>query len=91
MAIEYYLFVLRFGLANVIDNYLLWEIGIVCAGNFIFLLIECIIPNRSKIYFWVPEIFKTNVSNRFLSENLCSGVAYFVVKKLVWKVRINAF
>ena len=39
------------------------------------LLIEFVIPNLSQIYFYIPEIFKTYVSNQFLSTkstvNLC--------------------
>ena len=30
------------------------------------LLIEFVIPNMSQIYFCIPEIFRTNVLNRFL-------------------------
>ena len=33
-------------------------------------LIELVIPNMSKIYFCIPEIFKTNVSGRFYSAKL---------------------
>ena len=42
------------------------------------LLIDSVIPNLSQIYFGIPEIFKTNVTNRFWVQNhlfiLCSRV-----------------
>ena len=69
-------------------------------------LIEFVIPNLSKIYFWIPEIFKTNVSNRFKSEftirehkitiGICVLVlwihkVYFVVKKAGVKCSYQIF
>jgi hypothetical protein len=64
-------------------------------------LIEFVIPNLSRIYFYIPEIFKTNVLNHFfLVQNLltfwiCVLVlwihkGYCVEKKLVWNVRSKA-
>ena len=54
-------------------------------------------PNQS--YFWKPEIFKTNVQNQFWVQNyllnLCTNAVnsqrFYVVKKLVFNIRIKAF
>ena len=55
-----------------------------------------VIPNLSQIYFCLPEIFLTNISNCFLStkssfEFVWIHKGYCVVKKLVWNVCIKAF
>ena len=68
---------------------ILWEIYVM---RLRFNLIECVIPNL--IYFCIPEIFKTNVYNQFLSTeyplNLCSRVVnshrLSFNQKLVWNV-----
>ena len=57
------------------------------------LLIEFVIPNMSKIYFCLPEIFKTNFSNRLFStispfEFVFSSCEF---KKLMWNVRRKSF
>ena len=41
------------------------------------LLIELVIPNLSFIYFCIPEIFKINVSNRFLSKKSSFEIVFF--------------
>ena len=73
---------------------------VVCLGNFQPLLIEFVIPNLSRIYFYIPDIFKTNIKNRFLSTKNTLWIyvlvvlihrGYCVVKKLVWNIRIKAF
>ena len=68
--------------------------------NFWCLLIEFVIPNLRRIYFRIPEIFKTNIWNRFFLYKITFWICvlvlwihkgYCVVKKLVWNVRIKAF
>ena len=60
-------------------------------------LIEFVIQNLCRIYFCIPKIFKTNVSNRFLSTFWICVLAlwihkgYCVLKKLVRKVCIKDF
>jgi hypothetical protein len=49
-----YIFWLRFGLANAMNNYLKIKVRVVCVGNFL------------MIYFCILEIFETNTSSRFL-------------------------
>ena len=56
------------------------------------LLIEFVISNLNQIYFCILEIFKTKSVFLFICLLvLWIHKGYFVVKKLVWNVRIKAF
>ena len=63
------------------------------------LLIDFIIPNLSRIYFVYQKSLKRTFKTSFWVQihllNLCSSAVnpkgYYVVKKLVWNVRIKAF
>ena len=59
----YYIFLLRFGLANAINNYIMLKISVVCVESFNLncLLVEFLMPNLSQIYFCIQEIFYRNV------------------------------
>ena len=62
-------FLLKFGLANAINDYLRLKFVLCALGifNLKCLSIKFVTPNLSQIYFCIPENNKTNVSNQFLS------------------------
>ena len=68
MNYDIYIYLSQIWFGDSINNYLRLNSGCVYGiFNLKCLLIEFVIPNLSQNFFCIPEIFKTNVSNRFLS------------------------